>query len=68
MKNAEPRTRHLSGTPLVNRLISIAVLVLFAGLIWAAVSGQFDREVGGFASWLQQRWFALLDWLSRLLG
>lgn len=66
MKNADPKARHLSGLSLWQRLLSLGVLVLFAFLIWSAINGTFDQEVGRVSAWLQRNYFGLLDWIAKI--
>lgn len=65
MKNADPAARKLRMATAWQRLLAMGVLGLFAYLIWAAVHGEYDREVDSFAGWLQAHYHALVEWIVR---
>lgn len=66
MKNADSAPHHLNGSSVWRRLLALAVLALFAYLIWAATTGVHDRQVDRVADWLARNFHALLDWLTGL--
>lgn len=43
------------------RMFAIVVLLVFAGLLWAAWSGRFDGEIQQVAGWLRDQYGSLVD-------
>lgn len=52
MKNSNPSGKQLRFANTRQRLLSLFMLAVFAGLIWLAVSGRSDEIFYGIASWL----------------
>lgn len=48
---ARPRRRASPGR---DRIIVVLVALVFLGLLWAARSGRYDREVGAATAWLER--------------
>lgn len=59
MKNSNPAGRRLRFASVGERLMATMVFAVIAGLIWVAMSGRYDREVGGVARWMQSHWEAM---------
>lgn len=58
MKNHNPSGRNLRFAGTGQRVLSILVLAVFAGLVWVATSGRFDREINQMSTWMQERYQA----------
>ena len=54
MKNADARPHKLRFGSTLDRLLAAAVFAFFAYLIWLAITGELDTEVGHLASWLRR--------------
>lgn len=61
MKNQNPSGRRLRFASTGQRLASLLVLAVFAGLIWLAWSGRYDTEINQIAAWLREHYRALVD-------
>ncbi len=59
MKNHNPSGGRLRFASTWQRLLAMLVLAVFAGLIWLAWSGRYDREINAFAAWLERQYEAL---------
>lgn len=66
MKNHVPAGRGLRFSTGWDRLAVIAVTLVFLALLWAAMSGRFDREIGQAARWLEQGWDRAVATVRRL--
>lgn len=56
MKNHVPAGRGLRFSTGRERVAVILVTLVFLALLWAAMSGRFDREIAQGARWLEQGW------------
>ena len=54
MKNADARPHKLRVGSTLDRVLAAAVFAFFAYLVWLALSGELDTEVGRFAEWLRR--------------
>ncbi len=61
MKNHNPAGRNLRLANTAQRVFSLLVLAVFAGLVWLAWSGRFDREINQFSAWMRSHYHALMD-------
>lgn len=61
MKNQNPSGRRLRFAGTGQRLASLLVLAVFAGLIWLAWSGRYDTEINQISAWLREHYRALVD-------
>lgn len=60
MKNHNPSGGNLRFAGAGQRLTAMLVLLVFAGLLWAAWSGHFDSEIQHLAAWLRRHYQALV--------
>lgn len=61
LKNQNPAGRNLRFANTGQRLFALALLAVFAGLIWLAWSGRFDAEINRISAWMQASYRALTD-------
>lgn len=66
MKNHNPAGRRLRFSTGVDRLMVIAVTIVFVALLWAAWSGRFDREIDAGARWLERGWDRAAAFVRRI--
>lgn len=59
MKNENPSGKNLKFATTSQRLLAIAMLLVFAGLIWLAWEGRYDTLMRDFGDWLQRHYDSL---------
>lgn len=53
MKNQNPSGGGLRFASTGQRFVALLVLAVLAGMVWAASSGRFDREISQLSTWIQ---------------
>lgn len=61
MKNHVPAGRRLRFASARQRAFTVLLLLVFVGLILAARSGRYDRQVNEMASWLESRYDRVVE-------
>jgi hypothetical protein len=61
LENQDSPGRNLRFATTAQRVVSLLVLAVFAGLIWLAWSGRFDREINQISAWMRSLYHALMD-------
>lgn len=53
MKNHNPSGGSLRFASTGQRFVALLVLAVFAGMVWAASTGRFDREINQISTWMR---------------